>query len=180
MHVKTSTVSGGLSALLACYCKHTEATLGFNSTTSLNRKQYCLKAKRKIPLSKSRMQSAISNGRLLLDVDARDRHMRRLRDCVESHVNDLGGMDHVSHAERVLVGRASMLTVLIEMQEQTFARNRMKVKADDLLTYGRTVSTLRRVFETLGLQRLAKPVPTLQEYLERRDSEKVDAEAPQD
>ena len=89
----------------------------------------------KIPLSKARLRSAISNGRYLLRVNGRDKQMRRLRDCVEAHCSDLGGPDHISHAERVLVGRASMLTVLTEMMEQGFAEQHMKVEAAELDSY---------------------------------------------
>ena len=136
---------------------------------------------RKVVLSKSRVRSAVTNGsHVLNDVDHRIGEMRRLRDCVAASVSDLGGPDNVSHAERVLIGRASMLTVLVEMMEQGFARNRMKVTSVDLDQYQRAVSCLRRVLETLGLQRRAKPIPSLSDYLEGRvheDRENAEAQA---
>jgi hypothetical protein len=140
--------------------------------------EFSMRHRGKIPLSKARLRSAISNGRFLLrDVDGRGPEMRRLRDLLESHVSDLGGEDNISHSERVLVGRASMLTVLTEMMEQQFAQQRMKVKPADLDNYQRIVSCLRRVFETLGLQRRAKAVPTIEEYIATKTREKEELEA---
>ena len=52
--------------------------------------------RRKIPLTESRMRSALTNETRLLRVDSRDKQMRRLRDLVEAHVSDLGGMDVIS------------------------------------------------------------------------------------
>lgn len=128
--------------------------------------------RQKISLSKSRIRSAITNGsHVLNDVDHRVGEMRRLRDCTEAHVSQLGGADLISHSEKILVGRAAMLTVLAEMQEQTFARNRMKVTSVDLDSYQRAVSCLRRVLETLGLQKRAKSVPRLSEYLQSLEHE---------
>jgi hypothetical protein len=134
--------------------------------------------RRKFPLSKSRLQSAITNGRhLLRDIDGRGPEMRRLKDLLNAHLSDLGGSDAVSHSERILVGRASMLTLLLEMKEQDFARQRMRVDTGDLDSYGRCVNTLRRVFETVGLKRRAKEVPSLEQYLAGKARDKdIEAE----
>ena len=64
-----------------------------------------------------------------------------------------------------------MLTVLIEMIETKFAEQHMRVRAEDLDSYQRVVSCLRRCFETLGLARRQKPVPTLEQYLSQRAQE---------
>ena len=49
--------------------------------------------------------------------------------------------------------------------EQKFAKADMHARPEDLDSYQRCVNCARRVFETLGLQRRAKLVPTLEEYI---------------
>ena len=58
-----------------------------------------------------------------------------------------------------------MLTVLTEMMEQGFAEQHMKVEAAELDSYQRAVNCLRRVLETVGLQRRPRDVTDLQTYL---------------
>ena len=89
-------------------------------------------------------------------LDARTRELRRLRRCVEAHIADRGGPENISHAERVLIGRAGMLTALIEVQERKFANQNLKARPEDLDLYQPVVSCLRRVFETLGIQRRSR------------------------
>jgi hypothetical protein len=122
----------------------------------------------KADLNKAKIRSAISNGtHVLRDVDHRLASMRRLRDCLQAHISDLGGIDNVSHAQRVLAGRAAMLTVLAEMQEREWAADQMKAKQTAIDLYIRTVGTLRRVCESLGLKREARTIngPTLGDLL---------------
>ncbi len=100
--------------------------------------------------------------------------MRRLRDVVNLHVSDLGGEDNISHSERTLVNRASMLIVQLELMEHGFARNDGVAKLEQLEVYQRTVNTTRRLLESLGLQRRAKPVPSLHDYLGARSQDLSD------
>jgi hypothetical protein len=115
-----------------------------------------------IALTQSRVQSAITNGRhLLAGVDARTGWMRRLRDLIAAHTSDLGGEDHISEAERRLIRRAGMLALQAEMMEQKWAIGAEgEAKREELETYQRLANTLRRLLESLGLQRRARDVTT--------------------
>jgi hypothetical protein len=85
--------------------------------------------------------------------------MRRLRDLCSDHTSDLGGEARLSAAELVLIRRASMLTLQLELMEQRFAQNDDgRATAEQLQEYGRATNTLRRVWEALGLQRRAKDI----------------------
>jgi hypothetical protein len=123
----------------------------------------------KTALTRSKLRSAISNGKYVLrDIDHRGPEMRRLRDLVDDHVQQLGGPGTITHAERVLVNRCSMLTLLCEMREQGFAKQGMQVKATEADSYSKTVNTLRRCLLAIGLGQRLKQVPDLRDYIEGR------------
>jgi hypothetical protein len=110
---------------------------------------------------------------LLEGVDGRSAWARRLRDLIELHGTDLGGLDELSEAQRALIRRASALTVELEHLEMQFATR--DATADELDLYSRLSNTLRRLHETLGLERRPKDVkPTLSEYLRQREGERAD------
>ena len=73
-------------------------------------------AKRHKPdLTLPRLCSALTNGKFILaGTDHRSAWMRRLRDLVQAHISDLGGDDVISHSERMLINRASMLALQLE------------------------------------------------------------------
>jgi hypothetical protein len=75
--------------------------------------------RRPVDLSQSKVRAALTNGTALMlrDVDGRLAWCRRLRDLVSNHVSDLGGESNLSTAELVLVKRAAMLTLQLEMME---------------------------------------------------------------
>ena len=95
--------------------------------------------------------------------------MRRLRDLLSDHTSDLGGQDQITHSQRVLVSRASMIALLCEMQEARFMANPDKIPPTELTSYLHAVGNLNRVLLSLGLRRRPKDVtPTLDQYLKRR------------
>jgi hypothetical protein len=131
----------------------------------------------KVDLSKTRLRSAITNGKhVLADVDHRGGEMRRLRDLVAGHISDLGGSDQCSHSERILVSKASMICLLTEMQEQQFARAKFEISPRQLACYLHAVGNLNRVLVTLGLQRRAKPVMSLDQYLKGKEESESNEE----
>jgi hypothetical protein len=87
---------------------------------------------------------------------------RRFHDLVMGHVADAGGRDRLSEAEMALIKRAAGLECECEKIE-----GRMSQDDDvDLDRYGRAASHLRRLLETLGLQRRARDVsPSLAQLL---------------
>jgi hypothetical protein len=110
-------------------------------------------------LTQRKLRSAISNGKFLFaDVDHRSARMRRLRDLIADHVADLGGEDALSTAELALVRRASMLTLQTELMEARWQENNGEASAKQIETYQRTSNTLRRLLESLGLQRRPRDV----------------------
>jgi hypothetical protein len=128
---------------------------------------------------KPQARSRISNGSAVLPgVDGRSTWVRRLRDLIGLHLSDLGGDDAVSEAERSIVRRAATLTVELERLEQTFALAG-EAAPEQIDLYQRTANSLRRLLESVGLERRAKDVtPSLQDYLQRIADEEANAEAP--
>ena len=110
-------------------------------------------------------RSQITNGkRLLQGVDGRNPWIRRCKDIIAMHMSDLGGEDNTSAAERSIIRRASVLTVELERIEAKFAVAG-EADPDELDIYARIAANLRRMLETVGIQRRAKPVPSLQDHL---------------
>ena len=117
---------------------------------------------------KDPQRSRITNG-LLLPGDNRSAWVRRCKDVIREHVGDLGGVENTSAAERSLVRRAAVLTTELERLEVKFAEADAAGKPaslDDLDTYARVASNLRRLLEAVGLRRRPCDVtPTLDQYL---------------
>ena len=124
-------------------------------------------------------RSKVSNGsRILPYGDGRSASARRFRDLVEVISNDLGGGEHLSEAQRQLVRRASLLSAESERLEAQWARSE---KDFDVATYALLTNCLRRVCETVGLQRVARPVDgplTLDEIQRHIDAQKPWEDAP--
>jgi hypothetical protein len=119
------------------------------------------------------MRSAVTNGkRLFVEGDGNTKWSRRYRDLIAAHVVDLGGAELLSEAQASLVRRASAIEVELEEMEGKLS---MGLPVDlDLFT--RSASHLRRILETLGLERRPKDVtPSLRTYLDQ--SAKQDAAA---
>ena len=118
---------------------------------------------------KPQSRSRISNGSAILPgVDGRSTWVRRLRDLIGLHLSDLGGDGAVSEAERSIVRRAATLTVELERLEAVFAVAG-EAQADQLDLYQRTANSLRRLLESVGIERRPRDVtPTLSQYLPSR------------
>jgi hypothetical protein len=117
------------------------------------------------------LRSRATNGKTLFAEggDMRGLWARRLRDLMELHLGDLGGEEATSEAERSIVRRASVLEVELERLEVQFSEKPADAAALDL--YQRTSNSLRRLLESVGLQRRARDItPDLPTYLAMRDS----------
>jgi len=95
--------------------------------------------------------------------DQRSPWARRLRDIIELHVGDLGGPEALSEAKRSLTRRASTITIELERLESKFAVGR--ALDSDLDLYQRGANSLRRLLETIGVERIPKDVTDLPRYL---------------
>jgi hypothetical protein len=108
---------------------------------------------------KSQARSRVSNGATLLPgIDGRSTWARRFRDVIEALTVDAGGPDALGEAERSLIRRTAALTVELERMEEAFAAAGA-ADPDTLDLYGRTSGNLRRLLESLGLQRPARDLP---------------------
>ena len=104
-------------------------------------------------------RSAVSNGTRLFCVDGLDgrtQTARRFRDLVEVIGNDLGGADRLSEGQKQLIRRAATLSTMAESVEADMVRD----MAFDVLVYGTVGDRLRRILESLGLERVPKDVGT--------------------
>ncbi len=104
-------------------------------------------------------RSAIANGSRLhvAEVDGRTAEARRFRDVLSEILSDLGGNEGLSEGQRQLSRRAAMLSVRGELMEA----EAVKSGDMDLAAYGSLTDQLGRVFNRLGLRRVAKPVLTM-------------------
>lgn len=129
------------------------------------------------PASRSR----VTNGSALLpDTDGRSAWSRRLRDLITIHLSDLGGEDAVSEAMKAIVRRASVLTVTLERIESGWAKKADKDEepsAAEIDLYQRASNSLRRLLESVGLERKAKDVTnlTMREKLLKASGKGLDA-----
>ena len=86
---------------------------------------------------------------------------------IREHLADLGGVDNTSAAERSIIRRAATLSVELDRMEAQFAMAGEASPAD-LECYQRGANTLKRLLQAVGLQRRAKPVASLQDYLREK------------
>jgi hypothetical protein len=86
----------------------------------------------------------------LKGADPNSEFSRRFRDLAGHHVADLGGTGALSAAKLSLCRRAAALEVACEALEARMSAG----EEVDLDGYGRAASHLRRILESLGLERL--------------------------
>jgi hypothetical protein len=109
-----------------------------------------------------RPRSAVTSGRkLLMKGDPNSAWSRRYHDILSGHVADLGGANVLSEAQAALCRDAACLELELERM-----RGRLSEGEEiDLDLYGRIAGQRRRILETLGLERRAKDVTTIDGYL---------------
>jgi hypothetical protein len=102
-----------------------------------------------------RPRSAVTSGRkAFISGDPNSAWARRFHDLVQGHLSDLSGRSNVSEAKFALCKRAAGLECELEQME-----GRMSLGEEiNLDSYGRAASHLRRILETLGLERKARDV----------------------
>jgi hypothetical protein len=116
-------------------------------------------------------RSAITNGSALLPgVDGRSPWVRRAKDLIQAHLADLGGEDNTNAAVRSLVRRAAVLAVELEQLELKFALAG-GAQPSDLDLYVRASGGLRRLFEGIGLRRVARDITPSLSDIEQEHAE---------
>lgn len=104
------------------------------------------------------IRSAISSGsELLHGLDHRSAWARRLNDLIVNHEQDLGGHDLLSEAQISVVRRCSMMQLQLELMEQKWSANGGYASEKQLGEYLRASNSLRRCYESLGLNTGRKP-----------------------
>jgi hypothetical protein len=138
------------------------------SKPKAKRKRKASNAVRSTRLYKANARSRLTNNTALLaNVDGRTFWVRRYRDVVSLLLSDQGGEENVSQARKILASKAACLAIELERRTAVIAETGEATNAQ-IEVYGRTANTLRRLLQTLGLERRMKPVQSLGEYLAER------------
>jgi hypothetical protein len=123
-----------------------------------------------------KVMTRVTSGKdLLPDYDGRSLWARRMRDLIALMTSDAGGDDALTEAQRSLVRRAATLIVECERMELSFAQDDASPAL--LNEYGRASNTLRRLLETIGIERKSRDItPSLESYIGSRAHHDEDAE----
>ena len=113
--------------------------------------------------TKPEFSTGITPGKLP-NVDGRTWPARRYRELVANMSSDLGG--EVSTCKAAIVCRAASLMTWCEQQEAEHA-NSGKL---NIQVYTTAVNSLRRLLADLGLERIARDVPDLKDWIARRET----------
>jgi hypothetical protein len=123
-----------------------------------------------------RQRSAVTNGRrLFVDGDGNSAWSRRYRALVGRHISDLAGGEGLSEAQLSLIKRASAIELELEQMEGKLSKG----ETIDLDLFTRSVGHLRRILETLGLERRPREIDASDDTIEQawREAEaELDAE----
>lgn len=114
-------------------------------------------------------KSRVTNGKtLFLDaVDGRSVVARRFKDVLYMIIEDLGGKEFCSEAQKQLARRAATLSVESEKIEADFVKERDPDESVQLDRYMKITNSLNRVFKTLGIERRKRKKDTdIKSYLE--------------
>ena len=122
------------------------------------------------------IRSAVTNGtRAYVIGDGNSPWARRQRDLIALHLADLGGEERLSENQLSLCRMAATLETELEMLEGQLSLG----KVADLDLYNRLSGNLRRILESLGLERVARPVndgsAVLSDYFSRPPPKEGDA-----
>jgi hypothetical protein len=114
---------------------------------------------------KSHGRSRVSNGHdLLPNVDGRSLVARRYRDISSAIIVDQGGLGRCSESRLQLIRRFAAAAVLAEQLEGRLANG----EQIDIQQHATLSSTLVRLAQRIGIDRVAKDIPpSLDQYLAR-------------
>lgn len=99
-------------------------------------------------------------------LDGRTSLARAVQSRYKALTHDLGGMDDLSYQRRSLCKRAIYMEAIIEQQEAALSRG----EDVDQGKLTQAVNTLIGLLKTLGLERKARDVPNLTDYLNKKAS----------
>lgn len=110
----------------------------------------------------------------LQHLDGRTNAVKQVREIMSDMEQDLGGPDNLSTAQRALIQRAAVLSTICEDMEVRWALGDPTFDTEQYLP---VTNALRRLLESIGLQRRARTTPSLHEYLQQRATEQTEAGA---
>ena len=102
----------------------------------------------------------------LSELDGRTAIAQEMRERFRAFTDDLGGADTLSYAKRSLVERALWLEYWLAEQKQALAKG----QGFDVARWTQAANTLQEILSKLGLDRQAKDLPSLNEYLAHKAS----------
>lgn len=100
-------------------------------------------------------------------LDGRTGVAQTMRERYAAMTSDLGGVESLSYAQRSLVERALWLEYWLQTQEVELAQG----NAFDVGKWTQAANALQGILSKLGLTRQAKDVPSLGEYLAKREAQ---------
>jgi hypothetical protein len=101
----------------------------------------------------------------LNQLDQRTSAAKQARALMADIESDLGGADELTAAERQLVQRSAVTGAILEsMEAEWLASGQI-----DAATYIALGNAQRRYLETLGIERRARPVQSLEQYLASKE-----------
>lgn len=99
----------------------------------------------------------------LTDLDGRTEVAKQMRERFKAFTNDLGGAERLSYAQRSLVERVLWLEYWLATQERELASG----KEFDVARWVQAANSLQGIMSKLGLERVAREIPSLREYIRR-------------
>jgi hypothetical protein len=120
----------------------------------------------------------------LTGLDARRTAMRAVRAWQRALIADLGGEQNISTQKRTLLEMATRTRLYIEhvdswlMTQDSLINKRARKLFPIVQQRQALVDSLARILSQLGLERQAKPIPTLQEYLAQSEDEANEEQKP--
>ena len=104
------------------------------------------------------------------ELDGRLGLARDIRGRFDEIAADLGGIEALSYARRSLIERALWIEYWLAQQERELADGRLE--GFDAGKYVQAVNGLQGVLAKVGLDRVARRVPSMSEFLQRREADR--------
>jgi hypothetical protein len=134
----------------------------------MNETEVQANGRKRAPSRASRPRSAITSGRqLFVDGDPNSAWSRRFHDLLIAHISDISagqGADVLSAAQLTSLRQATAIEAELERLQAMLSRG----EEVNLEAFARTAGHLRRMWETLGLERAAKTVNDMKAFLAKR------------
>jgi hypothetical protein len=135
------------------------------------------KANASLTTRKPTARSRVSNGaELLPGIDGRSPTARRFRDIGAAIATDQGGVEVLSEARLQLIRRFAACACLAENMEAELVQG----KQIDIMAHSSLCSTMVRIGSRIGIDRRARNVSTLKDYLADVEKENITDVDPDD